>query len=265
MNASSEPINITFHGDQRVTVRKAGPADLFPLLNWADVYLQGDYFFRRGHLAGILKNSGHDAYAIEVDEQMAGMMIIYHGTTLHNLYLAPAFRKGGIGTALVRHFRPEVIRAKTNMLAGDPHDFYARQGYVAVAADPNRPHILEMRRMTPYTPRPLDQAPPAAPQPPSPQQMSQPLNIPTTMTIGGEALKAFVKFCKWQVASERKRKEAQEIKRRIAAEYAARHLPPGGAQAAAAAAATPLPPGTIGSIADVLAACQPDYSQAGAE
>jgi hypothetical protein len=268
MFAVGEIVSIPHQGGQRVAVRRAGPADLFCLCDWADCYLQGDYFFRRNHLAGLLKRDSSEVFAILVDDQMAGMMIIYRGSVLHNLYLAPQFRKGGVGGSILEFFKPAVIRSKTNMLAGDPTSFYKKNGYAPVVADANRPHIIEMRRMTPFGPRSEAFGPPAA-EPPivlpmmpdsggvpvqvavvAPQVAVAPL--PTHLVVSGDLLRQFLKFCQWQAVSRKKQELKREQKRQAAAAAAALHLPGGVALSADRPNFAALPAGSNFSSLDQL-------------
>ena len=131
-------------GDDIVFVRRCGEADVDPVGDWLDVHLAGDYFFKRRHLRSVIVNPNSEAWAVEVEGQLIGFIAIYHGSMLHNLYLAANWRGKGLGSALVQMFRPTEIRAKTNMLAADPTDFYKRLGYRVVGQDPRKPHILEM-------------------------------------------------------------------------------------------------------------------------
>lgn len=127
-------------------MRLIGPADVPAVGDWLDVHLAGDYFFRRRHLLNLVRSANTDAWAVEADGQLIGFVSVYHGSRLHNLYLAADWRGRGLGGALVRLFNPATIRAKTNMLAADPVPFYQKLGYQVVGQDAKRPHILEMAR-----------------------------------------------------------------------------------------------------------------------
>jgi GNAT superfamily N-acetyltransferase len=134
-----------------ITLRRCGVEDADALCDWCDVNLAGDYFFRRGHMRGMCAQPTRGVWAVEVRGEMAGFLIIYPGSRLHNLYLAPPFRSRGIGVRLLDHFKPATVRAKTNMQAGDPVAFYEKAGYDVVGQDQRLPHILEMRRREPET------------------------------------------------------------------------------------------------------------------
>jgi GNAT superfamily N-acetyltransferase len=133
-------------GDTIVFLRRCSEADLAPVGGWLDVHLAGDYFFKRGHLRNILRDPNCETWAVEADGVMIGFVMMYHGSRLHNLYLAAEWQRQGLGASIVGLLRPQTIRAKTNMLAADPTPFYQRLGYEVVGADPKRPWILEMAR-----------------------------------------------------------------------------------------------------------------------
>lgn len=136
---------VPFQG-KAVTVRRCGPADLLVLTDWCDLYLAGDFHFKRRHMHGILTRGTSDVWAILVDGVFAGLLILYRGSTLHNLYLSPENRSGGIGSAIIEHFKPAVIRAKRNMQAGDPVPFYEANGYEVKGAAEGKEHIAIMHR-----------------------------------------------------------------------------------------------------------------------
>jgi GNAT superfamily N-acetyltransferase len=137
--------NINFP-NKRVQVVLADAADTLALSDWCDMHLGRDFFFRRRHMEQILKRSGNQTFAILVDDVMAGLVILYAGSILHNFYLSEEHRHVGLGSAILQHFMPTRIRSKTNMLAGDPTPFYERNGYRIETADPARPHIIDMVR-----------------------------------------------------------------------------------------------------------------------
>jgi GNAT superfamily N-acetyltransferase len=143
----SQPMQIEFHSGE-LSVRKCTIADLEPVLDMLDTLLGNDYFFRRKHMEGLLQRPNTRVISVHHNGETCGLMILYNGTVLHNLYLTPSHRGMGIGTALLKTFRPEVIRSKGNMSAGDPCEFYNKAGYAAVTADPARPHIVLMEPAT---------------------------------------------------------------------------------------------------------------------
>ncbi len=129
------------HPKVRLQLRLCGPADTDALCDWCDVFLQGDYFFRRKHMQGLLSRATSRVFSIVIDDVCCGMVAVYKGSTLHNLYLQPEYRQYGVGSAIIQTLQPTVIRSKSNMMAGDPAGFYAQNGYHQVAEDVHRPHI----------------------------------------------------------------------------------------------------------------------------
>lgn len=132
------------HAEHTVYVVRCWPVDCNALADWCDSVLGRDFFFKRRHLESILERRNNFVWSIVVDDVCSGLVILYDGSILHNLYVDPTIRGSGIGTAVLQHFRPKRIRSKTNMLAGDPTDFYLRNGYVVDQPDPTRPHIIDM-------------------------------------------------------------------------------------------------------------------------
>lgn len=165
VGAAGHTSSVPFQG-RRVEVQLCLPADLLVLTDFFDNYLAGDYHFKRRHMQGILERGTSATWAVLVDGVMSGVLIIYKGSTLHNMYLAPDIRGSGIGAALIKHFRPAVIRAKTNMKEGDPVPFYEANGYHAVERDPLRPHITVMHANG-------HQPPPPAPPPASADEATE--------------------------------------------------------------------------------------------
>lgn len=141
MDAARE---LVAYSGRKVELIHCTPPDADALADWSDMHLGRDYFFRAGHIKKVIERQHNTVLAVEVDEVMAGFLILYKGSVLHNLYLQPEYRQTGIGSAILQHVKPMRIRSKTNMLAGDPTPFYAKNGYVADCRDPDRPHIIDM-------------------------------------------------------------------------------------------------------------------------
>jgi hypothetical protein len=132
--------------NRSVECRLCRPSDLFPLCDWCDLYLHGDFHFKRRHLQNILERGTSTTYAIMVDGVFSGIVILYRGSVLHNMYLAQDVRAIGLGAAIIAHFKPAIIRSKTNMKDGDPTPFYEANGYKVTGRDKLRPHIAIMER-----------------------------------------------------------------------------------------------------------------------
>jgi hypothetical protein len=137
-----QPMHIDIpHPKVSLQLRLCGPGDTDALCDWCDVFLQGDYFFRRKHMQGLLSRATSRVFSIVIDSVCCGMVAVYKGSTLHNLYLQPEYRQYGVGSAIIQTLQPTVIRSKSNMMAGDPAGFYAQNGYHQVTQDAGRPHI----------------------------------------------------------------------------------------------------------------------------
>lgn len=120
-------------------VRQCGPLDAATLAAWTDSVMHKDYFFRRGHWAGLCKCPTAQVYAIAFSpppgthvQEIVGIAVLYHDTTLCNLYIDPAWRHRGLGATILQILNPETIRAKTDSHAGDPTPFYERMGYTTL-------------------------------------------------------------------------------------------------------------------------------------
>jgi len=111
-----------------------------------DSTLRGDAYIPKGQVLGILKRPTSDVWIVHVDGQCAGFAIMYRGSSLHNLHLAPWARSQGVGSQVLDALRPKVVRSKTNMRDGDPTPFYLAHGYQPVAVDAARPHIRLLTR-----------------------------------------------------------------------------------------------------------------------
>lgn len=97
-------------------------------------------------MENILSRGTSVTWGVLVEGVFSGLLIIYRGSMLHNLYLSPEVRNMGLGAALLDFFKPMKVRAKTNMRSGDPVPFYEGNGYHATGADPLKPHIITMER-----------------------------------------------------------------------------------------------------------------------
>lgn len=119
--------------------------DHLAVQEWLDRHLRGDYLFKKNHLLSIIKRETSKLYAILLDGMYCGTVVYYNGSILHNIMIDPDFRGLGIGESVIRFLNPSIIRAKTNMQAGDPVPFYKKLGFEPVSQDPERPHIVVMQ------------------------------------------------------------------------------------------------------------------------
>lgn len=113
-----------------LTVRRANASDATPLEFFFDTALRRDYFIRRGQLAEILGGKHHQMYVAEIDAVLVGVAITTRGSRLINALVHPAYRGLGIGRALIEASGATEVRAKIDMSAGDPREFYKSLGFV---------------------------------------------------------------------------------------------------------------------------------------
>ena len=191
---------------------------------WLDRHLRGDYLFKKQHLQSIITRPTSVMFAILLDGLYVGTAIVYAGSVLHNIMIAEEYRGLGIGEAVIRHLAPSVIRAKTNMIAGDPVPFYAKLGYQPTAIDPERPHIVVMEPASAGHASVSGDA--GAPRPvtvPAPV-VSEVVTLPEASCDASDAEK-------WRSLKARQRARhdrKKESKKAIETVYASRYAPPPG-------------------------------------
>jgi GNAT superfamily N-acetyltransferase len=150
---------------RKLVATLASAIDLLPLSEWFDRHLRGDYFFRKGHLLGLLERQTSRVYCIFADSVFVGVAVVYSGSYLHNLLIDQDYRGQGIGEAIMEHLQPIAVRVKTNMQGGDPAPFYQSLGYTAFERDQHRPHIVNHVRPDLLPDRTPSDAPPTLPSP----------------------------------------------------------------------------------------------------
>lgn len=126
-------------------VRRASQRDVAALTFFFDAFLRRDYFLRRGQLADMIAGRHHEVWIAEVDCVLVGIAITTARTTLVNVLVHPAYRRMGVGRALVAAARPERVRAKIDMSTGDPREFYERLGFRATGRRNERGTVELMR------------------------------------------------------------------------------------------------------------------------
>lgn len=203
-------------------------ADYLAVQEWLDRHLRGDYLFKKGHLLSIIRRPASKLYAVMLEGIYCGTVVYYAGSILHNIMIDPEYRGRGIGEAVIKHLEPKVIRAKSNMVAGDPVPFYQAQGYEPVGLDPARPHIviMEKPKEAAATPPGAGAAPAVPVQPGLPVVASRPaagaLLLPPELDTTAEDA------AKWR-AYKKKQKERQKQRtmeqQQLAAHYARRYDP----------------------------------------
>jgi len=116
-------------GRAALSVRRSAPGDLAPLNFFFDTVLRRDYFLRRGQLEEILAGERHHVFVAEIDSVLVGVAITTRPARLVNVLVHPAYRGLGIGKALVAASGAREVRAKTDMVSGDPRKFYQSLGF----------------------------------------------------------------------------------------------------------------------------------------
>jgi GNAT superfamily N-acetyltransferase len=129
-----------------LTVRPAVRSDLMPLTFFFDTLLRKDYFLRRGQVAELLRGTHHQVYVAELDAVLVGAAVTTQGSRLVNLLVHPAYRRLGIGRALLEESGATEARAKIDMSSGDPRGFYRALGFRPSGAFNRKGNIEVLRR-----------------------------------------------------------------------------------------------------------------------
>ena len=111
-------------------IREATCQDFDLLGVFMDKELRRDYFIPRKQLRHILDGRYHRCWLAVENGRILGVAIISRARrTLINLLVATCERNRGLGGALLSVTKCEAIRAKLDVSAGDPREFYVRRGY----------------------------------------------------------------------------------------------------------------------------------------
>lgn len=112
-------------------IREAYIADYYTLVDFMDRELRRDFFIPRQQIHHILCGRYHRTWLAVEKGRILGVAIISRARrTLINLLVATCERNRGLGGALLRISKPEAIRAKLDVTAGDPREFYCSRGYL---------------------------------------------------------------------------------------------------------------------------------------
>ena len=130
----------------KLTVRPACQSDLVPLNFFFDTLLRRDYFMRRGQLKDFVNGRHHQVYVAEIDAVLVGVAITMRGSRLVNALVHPAYRRLGIGRALVECSGAREVRAKLDMSTGDPRAYYRSLGFASTGMRNDKGNIEVMRR-----------------------------------------------------------------------------------------------------------------------
>lgn len=125
-----------------ITIRAATMEDVDAIASFLDKHLRKDWFMPMPRVIDTL-SSGHSRCFLAVDDNALVGIALAGGKrpTLYNLLIHPDYRSRGIGKRLVLTVDPQRIRVKTNMITGDPSEFYRKLGYRAYYRDARRNHI----------------------------------------------------------------------------------------------------------------------------
>ena len=113
-----------------VEIRDAVVGDYAVVRSFLDVELRRDYFVTGEQLEHILSGRYHRTWLAIDEGVIVGLAIVTNAyRTLVNLLVAENARCRGIGDRLLRTAKPERIRAKMDVSAGDPRRWYVARGY----------------------------------------------------------------------------------------------------------------------------------------
>lgn len=123
-------------------IRNAVGGDFDALASFLDKYLSHDYFITHEHLRHVLRGRHHETSLAVEGECVVGVAIMTKRfRTLINLLVAKGERKRGIGDALLATMQVERVRAKLDVMAGDPRDFYRARGFRSTGRLNNKGNI----------------------------------------------------------------------------------------------------------------------------
>lgn len=137
--------------ENKTTIRKAKAIDLCRIINFVDYWLSGrgvkakakgavnDCFISPSQHQRYLTK--YDTYIMQANDEIIGWAVKHPNGSLLHLLIAGDKRGMGYGAKLLRHIKPNVIRAKTNQSTGDPTPFYVQYGYRVVEQQPSQPNL----------------------------------------------------------------------------------------------------------------------------
>lgn len=125
-------------------IREGYIADYYALVEFLDRELRKDYFIPKQQVHHILCGRYHRTWLAVEEHKIVGVAIISRARrTLINLLVAGCERNRGLGGALLRACKCEVVRAKLDVSAGDPRVFYCSRGYMRTG-DFNKKRNIEI-------------------------------------------------------------------------------------------------------------------------
>lgn len=139
------PVRVRVGVAMGYAIRNAVADDFADVQAFLDDHLRRDYFIPGRQLREILTGRYHEMILAIDDARVIGLAIMTKAQrTLVNLLVAPCERNRGIGDALLSRLRVERVRAKLNVSAGDPSDYYAKRGFRRSSERTGKKHILIM-------------------------------------------------------------------------------------------------------------------------
>ncbi len=113
-----------------VDIRQGDLGDGEAFCAFLDAELRRDYFIPRRQQAEILEGRYHMVWIAVGEGRILGVAIVSKAKgTLVNLLVAKGARRRGIGAALLAKASVQRVRAKLDVSAGDPRDFYRARGF----------------------------------------------------------------------------------------------------------------------------------------
>jgi len=141
--------------EPKIKYRPATESDIPAIVAFVDFWLKGE------GLAAKIPGSAHDFFVPAgrhpkyvtkyitllalLENCIIGWAVKTHQGVLIHLLVAGTFRDSGIGSEMLKLMDPETIRSKMDQSAGDPAEFYGKQGYVKTSAEPTgKKHNIEL-------------------------------------------------------------------------------------------------------------------------
>ena len=122
-----------------IIVRVAVEDDIKGICELLDKEYRKDYFMPEKHVRRLVTGESDDGcegrrplnvWIATGEERVIGFARVSHKGNLMNLLVAKDLRGEGIGKVLLKMSNPNIIRAKLDVVTGDPTSFYLESGYV---------------------------------------------------------------------------------------------------------------------------------------
>jgi len=125
----------------KIIYRKVIASDFNNVCKFVDNWLSGrrlkegggnDYFVSRNQHSSYFKTR-HVWIALDKKNIIAWAVKERSGVLIH-LLVDARYRGKGIGTQMMNHIKPQIIRSKTDQMTGDPKKFYEKNGYKSMSS-----------------------------------------------------------------------------------------------------------------------------------